>query len=182
MFVPVVDEKHKPLMPTTLPGHVAGSRAGKPHRFGSRVSSAFGLTSSLLTDTFNRLQSGSTQLQKEGYSIVSAAHTYLNLQANTVDWVTEAVRTRRQMRRTRQGVILPAGSHGLIACATRGSFPLLRKPAGSGSCDYAGGSYPSILSQLTWSKISKLRRLVGDDGIRAFLPLKSASGGFMASY
>lgn len=40
--------------------------------------------------------------KKEGFSVKSESHTYLNVQADAVCWVKDAVETRRQMRRTRR--------------------------------------------------------------------------------
>lgn len=40
--------------------------------------------------------------KKEGLSIKSEAHTYLNIQADAVTWVKKAVETRREMRRARR--------------------------------------------------------------------------------
>jgi hypothetical protein len=40
--------------------------------------------------------------KKEAYTVKSAAHTYLNLQADAVTWVKEQVETRRTMRRARR--------------------------------------------------------------------------------
>lgn len=40
--------------------------------------------------------------KKEAYTVKSAAHTYLNLQADAVTWVKGRVKTRRIMRRTRR--------------------------------------------------------------------------------
>ena len=40
--------------------------------------------------------------KREGITIKSEAHTYLNIQANAVDWVKDAVEVRRNMRRSRR--------------------------------------------------------------------------------
>jgi hypothetical protein len=40
--------------------------------------------------------------KREAFSVKSQAHTYLNILAHAVDWVKEAVRTRRNMRRARR--------------------------------------------------------------------------------
>lgn len=40
--------------------------------------------------------------KKEGYSVKSGAHTYLNLQSDAVDWVKDRVEARRSMRRNRR--------------------------------------------------------------------------------
>lgn len=41
--------------------------------------------------------------KKEGLTVKSASHTYLNIQADAVTWVKKAVETRRLMRRVRRG-------------------------------------------------------------------------------
>jgi hypothetical protein len=38
----------------------------------------------------------------EGYTVKSEAHTYLNIQADAVTWVKDAISTRRMMRKTRR--------------------------------------------------------------------------------
>lgn len=40
--------------------------------------------------------------KREGFTVASEAHTYLNIQATAVDWVKDAVETRRMMRRNRR--------------------------------------------------------------------------------
>jgi hypothetical protein len=40
--------------------------------------------------------------KREGITVKSAAHTYLNIEAEAVDWVKDAVTTRREMRRSRR--------------------------------------------------------------------------------
>jgi hypothetical protein len=40
--------------------------------------------------------------KKEGFTVKSEAHTYLNIQADAVTWVKDAVEVRRNMRRTRR--------------------------------------------------------------------------------
>jgi hypothetical protein len=40
--------------------------------------------------------------KKEAYTVKSQAHTYLNIQADAVTWVRDAVKTRREMRRGRR--------------------------------------------------------------------------------
>jgi hypothetical protein len=40
--------------------------------------------------------------KREGFTVKSQAHTYLNIQANAVDWVKDAVEVRRNMRRARR--------------------------------------------------------------------------------
>lgn len=104
MFVPVVDRQQQPLMPTTPARARKWVKSGKATPFwkggvfcvrlnvepSDRISQPIAVG----------IDPGS---KKEGYSVVSAAHTYLNIQADTPQWVKEAVARRRQMRRTRRG-------------------------------------------------------------------------------
>ena len=104
MFVPVVDENHKPMMPTTAARARRWIKSRKATPFWKQGIFCVRLN---VKPSDNNIQPIAVGIdpgsKKEGYSVVSAAHTYLNLQANTVDWVTEAVTIRRQMRRTRRG-------------------------------------------------------------------------------
>jgi hypothetical protein len=104
MFVPVVDRQQQPLMPTTPARARKWVQSGKATPFwkgGVFCVRLNGEPSDRLTQPIAvGIDTGS---KKEGYSIVSAAHTYLNIQADTPHWVKEGVATRRQMRRTRRG-------------------------------------------------------------------------------
>lgn len=103
MFVPVVSSIGKPLMPC----HPARSRellaSGKAVRRFDR-----GLFYIRLRDRADGkiqpiavgIDSGS---KKEAFSVKSKAHTYLNIQADAVTWVSKRVKTRRDMRHTRRG-------------------------------------------------------------------------------
>ena len=59
--------------------------------------------------------------QKEGWTVKSAAHTYLNIQADAVTWVKDHVATRRQMRRARRFRQTPCCQPRLNR--SRGSLP-----------------------------------------------------------
>jgi hypothetical protein len=103
MFVPVVDSNSVPLMPTTP------SRARRWIR--SREATPF-FKKGIFCIRLNRKPSGYEKQEiavgidpgskKEGYSIKSEAHTFLNIQADAVTWVKDAVETRRSMRRGRR--------------------------------------------------------------------------------
>ena len=103
MFVPVVDREQRPLMPTTP------SRA---RRWIKRGEATPFFKGGVFCVRLNREPSGCiTQpiavgidpgSKKEGFTVKSEAHTYLNVQADAVTWVKDAVKTRRQMRHTRR--------------------------------------------------------------------------------
>lgn len=101
-YVPVVSKSGKPLMPC----HPA--RARQLMREGNAIARhSKGLFYIQLTDR----EDGDTQpvavgldpgSKREGYTVKSEAHTYLNIQAVAVTHVAEAVKTRREMRSSRR--------------------------------------------------------------------------------
>ena len=104
MFVPVVDQHQQPLMPTTAARARRWIQRGKATPFWKRGVFCVRLNVEPSARNVQPIAVGiDPGSKKEGYSVVSAAHTYLNLQADAVDWVKAAVKQRRQMRRTRRG-------------------------------------------------------------------------------
>ena len=103
MFVPVLDQDHKPLMPTAPARARRWIQRGDATPFWDR---------GIFCVRLNRAPSGTrTQdiavgidpgSQKEGITVKSAAHTYLNIQADAVTHVEGAVADRRDARRARR--------------------------------------------------------------------------------
>jgi len=102
LYVPVVSGTGKPLMPCHPARARELVRKGRAVRRFSR-----GMFYIRLLDR----QDGDVQpiacgvdpgSKKEGFSVKSESHTYLNVQADAVTWVRDAIETRRQMRRTRR--------------------------------------------------------------------------------
>jgi hypothetical protein len=103
MFVPVVDHQQHPLMPTTAARARRWIKTGKATPFWKGGVFCVRLNVEPSARNVQPIAVGiDPGSKKEGYSVVSAAHTYLNLQADAVTWVKEAVTQRRQMRRTRR--------------------------------------------------------------------------------
>ena len=102
LYVPVVSSTGKPLMPCHPARARELVRAGRAVRRFDR-----GLFYVRLTDRADGevqavtvgIDPGSKQ---EGITVKSEAHTYLNIQADAVDWVSDHVKTRRNMRRLRR--------------------------------------------------------------------------------
>ena len=102
LYVPVVSSTGKPLMPCHPARARELVRSGKAVRRFDR-----GLFYIRLTDRADGevqvvtvgIDPGSKQ---EGLTVKSEAHTYLNIQANAVDWVSDHTETRRNMRRVRR--------------------------------------------------------------------------------
>jgi len=102
MRVPVVSKTGKPLMPC----HPA--RARELVRKGAAVRR---FNRGLFYIKLTVREDGNVQpaaigidpgSKKEGITVKSEAHTYLNIQADAVTWVQKAVKTRSQMRRGRR--------------------------------------------------------------------------------
>jgi len=103
LFVPVIGSGGKPLMPCHPARARELVRSGRAVRRFDR-----GLYYIRLTDRADGdvqpvavgIDPGS---KKEAFTVKSEAHTFLNVQADAVTWVTERMETRRDMRRARRG-------------------------------------------------------------------------------
>jgi hypothetical protein len=103
VFVPVVDTHQKPLMPTIPSRARRWIRSGKATGFWKRGVFCVRLNQKP-SDTQTQpvvigVDPGS---KREGFSVVSEAHTFLNIQTTTPDWIQNAIETRRNMRRARR--------------------------------------------------------------------------------
>ncbi len=101
-YVPVVSRSGKPLMPTNnrkADRLIAKGRAVRRFDRGlfyiQLVDRADGYTQEVAVG----IDPGS---KREAFTVKSASHTYLNIQADAVTWVKEHVETRREMRRGRR--------------------------------------------------------------------------------
>src|SRR5260370_17336879 len=102
MCDPVVDPHQHPLMPTTAARARRWIHSGKATPFWKRGVFCVRLNVEPSARAVQPIAVGiDPGSKKEGYSVVSAAHTYLNLQADTPHWVTEAVHQPPQIPRTR---------------------------------------------------------------------------------
>ena len=102
-FVPVVDSKQQPLMPTTILRAKKWIASKKATPFWKRGIFCVRLN---VDPSNNQKQEIAVGIdpggKKEGFSIKSKEHTYLNIQTDAVTWVKDAVEVRRNMRRTRR--------------------------------------------------------------------------------
>jgi hypothetical protein len=103
MFVPVVDQNQTPLMPTTPSRARRWIKSGKATGFFKRgvfmVRLNIEPSDRKMQPVVVGVDPGS---KREGYSVVSVAHTFLNIQASTPDWVKNAIKTRHIMRHGRR--------------------------------------------------------------------------------
>ncbi len=102
MFVPVLNMDNKPLMPTTPSRARRWIVSGKATGFFKKGVFCIRLnikTGENKQDIAVGIDPGS---KKEGFTVKSKSHTYLNIQADAVTWVKGAVENRRNMRRARR--------------------------------------------------------------------------------
>ena len=103
MFVPVVDRNHKPLMPTTPSRARRWIKRGEATPFWDRGIFCVRLNREP-SDTKTQpiavgIDPGS---KKEGLTVKSASHTYLNINADAVTFVKEAKADQLASRRARR--------------------------------------------------------------------------------
>jgi RRXRR protein len=103
MFVPVIDQEQHPLMPTTPARARRWIKSGKATAFWKGGIFCVRLnvdpSAHVLQPTAVGIDPGS---KREGYSVISASHTYLNIQAEARDGVKQAEKDSTRMRRTRR--------------------------------------------------------------------------------
>jgi RRXRR protein len=91
MFVPVIDQHQQPLMPTTPARARRWIKSGKATAFWKGGLFCIRLNAEPSAREIQPLAVGiDPGSKREGYSVLSAAHTYLNIQADARDGVKEA--------------------------------------------------------------------------------------------
>jgi RRXRR protein len=108
MFVPVVDQDQHPFMPTTPARARRWIKSGKATPFWKGGVFCVRLNSDPAARAVQPIAVGiDPGSKREGYSVISAAHTYLNIQAEARDGVKDAEAQSTQMRRTRRARTTP---------------------------------------------------------------------------
>ena len=101
--VPVVDRSGKPLMPTTASRARRWIKRGEATPFFVKGIFCVRLNREPSTQERQDIAVGiDPGSKKEGFTVKSESHTYLNINADAVTWVRDAVETRRNMRRARR--------------------------------------------------------------------------------
>ena len=104
IFVPVVDTEDNPLMPTTPSRARKWVKSGKATHFWKGGFFCVRLNVEPSARIVQRVAVGiDPGSKREGYSVVSAAHTYTTIQAEARVGVKEAEKSSTRMRRTRRG-------------------------------------------------------------------------------
>jgi hypothetical protein len=108
MFVPVFGQDQQPLMPTTPARARKWIKSGKATPFWKGGIFCIRLNVEPSTREVQPIAVGiDPGSKREGYSVVSAAHTYVNIQAQAREGVKEAEKDSSRMRRTRRNRTTP---------------------------------------------------------------------------
>ena len=103
MFVPVCDHHSASLMPTAPARARRWVKMGKATPFWKGGIWCVRLNQEPSARSIQAIAVGiDPGSKKEALVVKSAAHTYLNIQADAVTWVKDAMETRRTMRRARR--------------------------------------------------------------------------------
>lgn len=103
MFVPVVDQDNRPLMPTTCSRAKRWVKSGKATPFWKKGVFCVRLNQEPSNTHTQPIAVGvDPGSKREGFTVKSKSHTYLNVQTWAVDWVKDHVEVRRNMRRARR--------------------------------------------------------------------------------
>lgn len=103
MYVPVVDKNQIPLMPTTPARARRWIQSGKATGFWKRGIFCVRLNQEPSKRNYQPVACGvDPGSKREGFTVKSKNHQYLNIQATAVDWVGIHIKTRREMRRARR--------------------------------------------------------------------------------
>src|ERR1019366_6870080 len=102
-MVPVVDSNQKPLMPCSEKRARQMIEKRKATYFWKLGIFCIRLNFEPVSRHMQQICVGiDPGSKKEGFTVKSRAHTLLNIQADAVTWVKNAVETRRMMRRSRR--------------------------------------------------------------------------------
>ena len=122
MFVPVIDKDQKPLMPTKPSRARRWIKLGKATPFFNKGVFCVRLnvepSDSQLDDIVVGVDPGS---KKEAFTVKSAHHTYLNVQADAVTHVSKRIKSRSEQRRGRRFRKCPYRKNRINR--TQGSIP-----------------------------------------------------------
>ena len=103
VYVPVLDHNHNPVMPTSPSRARRWVRDKKATGFWDHGIYCVRLNQPPSDNKTQPIVAGiDTGSKKEGFSVKSAAHTFLNIQADAVTWVKDAVETKSTMRTSRR--------------------------------------------------------------------------------
>lgn len=102
-MVPVIDSQQIPIMPCSEKRARKMVESGKATPFWKKGMFCVRLNKEPSSRSLQQIAVGiDPGSKKEGFTVKSEAHTLLNINADAVAWVKDAVETRKNMRRTRR--------------------------------------------------------------------------------
>ncbi len=124
MFVPVVDKDQKPLMPTKPSRARKWIRDGKATSFWKNGVFCVRLNVEPSDRYFQEIAVGvDPGSKKEGFTVKSESHTYLNVQADAHNKVGKKVAKRRELRRGRRSRKAPNRKNRMNRLANKERIP-----------------------------------------------------------
>lgn len=103
MFVPVISKEGSPLMPTRIGRAKRWNLSKKGTFFWNKGILCIRLNDDPSDRKFQQVVVGiDPGSKREGYTVKSKAHTYLNILSETPCWIKDAIEARRNMRRARR--------------------------------------------------------------------------------
>ena len=124
MYVPVVDEHQNPLMPTKPSRAKKWIKSGKATPFWKKGIFCVRLNVDPSDRYFQEIAVGiDPGSKKEGFTVKSEAHTYLNVQADAHNKVGKKVEKRRELRRSRRARKCPNRKHTPQNLSNRNRIP-----------------------------------------------------------
>ena len=123
-MVPVIDSTQKPLMPCSEKRARQMVESKKATPFWTKGTFCVRLNVEPSARNLQQVAVGiDPGSKREGFTIKSEAHTFLNIQAETVTWVKDAVETRRIMRRNRRQRKTPCRKNKMNRSRPKGFLP-----------------------------------------------------------
>ena len=123
MFVPVKSEEGKPLMPTSPPVARHLIKQGKATPYWNNGIFCIRLNSETTEYTQDIVVGVDPGSKKEGFTVKSEAHTYLNVQADAHNNVGKKIEKRRELRRGRRGRKCPNRKNRTNRMANKARIP-----------------------------------------------------------
>jgi hypothetical protein len=157
MFVPVVDQNQHPLMSTTSSRARRWIKCGKATAFWKGGLFCVRLNAEPAAREVQPLAVGiDPGSKREGYSVLSAAHTYLNIQAEARGGVKDAEKDSTRMRRTRRTRKTPCRKPRQNRHQSKKSCRHQLKRDGSGNSGWPVSFVRSFPSACLWLRILPL--------------------------
>lgn len=102
MFVPVVSKNQKQLMPTSCSRARRWIKNGRATPFWKLGVFCIRMNEEVKENVQEICIGIDPGSKREGFTVKSKAHTYLNVLSNSVTWVKDKIETRRMLRRSRR--------------------------------------------------------------------------------